>query len=78
MTVRDRYLAVLEFDQSVAPPLWEMGYWGVTITRWSENEGFEFRGDIPPGRLPGKYVHGVPVLAGPSAQQQAAELHPLL
>ena len=53
----------MEFDRSVPPPLWEMGYWGVTVQRWREQGLSEFKGDLPKGRLPGKSVSGLPVMA---------------
>ncbi len=34
MNNRERFLAVMDFDVSVKPPLWEWGYWGETIDKW--------------------------------------------
>ena len=33
MTIRERFLATLNFEP-VAPPKWEFGYWGGTINNW--------------------------------------------
>ncbi len=58
MTVREKFLGTMEFNLSAPPPLWEQGYWGVTINRWYKEGLLEFKGDIPKDRLPGKTVQG--------------------
>lgn len=52
----------MEFDRSVPPPLWEMGYWGITVQRWRDQGMTEFKGDLAGRRLPGKSVAGLPVM----------------
>jgi len=62
MTVREKFLGTMEFDLSIPPPLWEQGYWRITIDRWYKEGMLEFRGNIPKDRLPGKGVQGKPIV----------------
>ena len=63
MNVRDKFLATMEFDRSVPPPLWEMAYWIETTERWSKEGMTDFIGDdAEENRNLGKvHVSGRPV-----------------
>lgn len=53
MTSRERFLAVMKFEPSVAPPLWEFGYWAASVRRWYTEGLGEIDGladDIPGGQ----------------------------
>jgi len=62
VNAREKFLAVMRFDTSVSPPLYEMGYWVGTIARWYE-EGLpkiqELPDKVPLGdSLPGLLLGG--------------------
>lgn len=51
MNSRERFLATMQFDPTVAPPLYEFGYWAATVRRWYK-EGLE-RDKGLPDEVPG-------------------------
>lgn len=57
MNAREKFLRVMDFDTSVAPPLYEMGYWSGTVRRWY-NEGLPKRQGVPEHLRSGESVSG--------------------
>lgn len=62
MTTREKFLASMNFDLSVPPPFYEMGYWVATIRRWYE-EGLPKVQGVPEDLPAGEDVAG-PLLGG--------------
>ncbi len=62
MDARERFLAIMNFDTTVAPPKWEFGYWAGAVRRWYR-EGLSERVGIPDTVPDGDGVTG-PGLAG--------------
>jgi hypothetical protein len=56
LNVRERYLAVMDFEP-VGPPKWEFGYWAATLRRWYR-EGLTQRVGIPDTWADGDNVYG--------------------
>ena len=46
MNVRERFLAVMGFEEGVRSLLWEFGYWAGTIRRWY-GEGLPRKAGVP-------------------------------
>jgi uroporphyrinogen decarboxylase len=46
MNTREKYLACMSFDKSLAIPKWEYGYWAETVRNWYQ-EGLEVENQIP-------------------------------
>ena len=63
MTVREKFLATMDFDLTVPPPFWEMAYWIQTTERWRKEGMTDFHGDdAEKNRNQGKvHVAGRPV-----------------
>ncbi len=57
MNAREKFLRVMDFDTSVAPPLYEMGYWSGTVRRWYK-EGLPRRQGVPEYLGSGESVNG--------------------
>ncbi len=62
MNAREKFLRTMEFDISVPPPLYEMGWWIGTIRRWY-NEGLPKIQGIPEDLPSGESVRG-PLMGG--------------
>jgi len=57
MNSREKFLATMNFDTSVSPPLWEMGYWAQTVRRWCR-EGLPRIKGVPNALRSGDSVSG--------------------
>ncbi len=57
MNVRERFLAVMNFEPVDRTLFWEMGYWKDTIERWYQ-EGFPKGKDVTQGLKPGEGIRG--------------------
>ena len=57
MNVRERFLAVMNFEPVDRTLLWEMGYWKDTIERWYQ-EGLPKGKDVTRGLKPGEGIRG--------------------
>ncbi len=57
MNARERFLAVMRFDTTVAPPKWEFGYWASAVRRWYK-EGLPRQVGLPDAVPDGEGVTG--------------------
>jgi len=57
MKTRERFLAVMNFEEVDRTLFWEMGYWNDTLKRWYQ-EGLPKRHDVTPGLRPGEGIRG--------------------